>query len=42
VWDFHIRPRFIPKAEIDALADDLIAKYGLRAEEIAYVEEDRA
>ncbi|WEX08936.1 hypothetical protein [Chelativorans sp. AA-79] len=42
VWDFRLRPLLIPKAEISALADELVAKYGPRAEEMAYAEEDRA
>ena len=41
-WDFRIRPLFIPKVEINAIVDDLIAKHGPRAEEMAYIEEDRA
>ena len=41
-WDFRLRPLFIPKAEINAMVDELIAKYGRRAEEMAYTEEDRA
>ena len=42
VWDLHVRPRLISAAEVRALADDLIAKHGPRAEEIALIEEDRA
>ncbi|HEY0281979.1 MAG TPA: hypothetical protein VGC27_05095 [Rhizomicrobium sp.] len=42
VWDLIIRPRLIPIGEIKALADTMIAKHGLRAEEMAFVEEDRA
>lgn len=41
-WELRIRPMFIPKAEIDAIVDDLIATYGPRAEEFAYREEDHA
>jgi hypothetical protein len=41
-WDFRLRPLFIPKAEINAVVDELIAKYGPRAEEMAFIEEDRA
>lgn len=40
--DFRLRPLFIPKSEINAVVDELIAKYGPHAEEMAYVEEDRA
>jgi hypothetical protein len=32
----------IPAAEVRALADELIARHGPRAEEIALIEEDRA
>ncbi|VAW04066.1 hypothetical protein MNBD_ALPHA04-2020 [hydrothermal vent metagenome] len=42
VWDFRIRPLFIPKAEIEAVVDKLIAEHDPRAEEIAHIEEDRA
>jgi hypothetical protein len=41
-WEFHLRPLAIPKAEIVATADRLIAEHGPRAEEMAYSEEDRA
>lgn len=41
-WDLSIRPRLIPVRDIKAAADDLVAKYGPRAEEIAFIEEDRA
>ena len=41
-WSFRIRPLSIPKAEINAIVDDLIEKHGPRAEEIAFIEEDRA
>lgn len=34
-WDFHIRPLFIPKIEINAIVDDLIAKHGPDAEDWA-------
>lgn len=36
VWESVIRPRLIPKHDIDALADDLIAIYGPFAEDVAY------
>jgi len=41
-WAFRIRPLFIPKVEIDSVVDELIARHGPRAEEIAYINEDRA
>lgn len=42
IWRHHIWPLLIPKAEIERLADELTARYGPRAEQMAYVEEDRA
>lgn len=41
-WDFRLRPLFIPRAEINAIVDEFIAKHGPDAEEKAYAEEDRA
>jgi hypothetical protein len=41
-WEGVIRPGLISKAEIDRIADDMITRYGPRAEEMAFVEEDRA
>ena len=41
-WQRVLRPRMVPKAKIDAMADALIARYGAKAEEYAYIEEDRA
>jgi hypothetical protein len=41
-WDFRIRPLFIPQSEINAMVDDFIARHGPRAEEMAFIEEDRA
>ena len=42
VWEGFVRPRLIPAAEIEALAEEMIATYGPHAEEAAFVEEDRA
>ncbi len=42
LWEFRIRPWRVPEAEIDRMADDMIARYGSRAEEVAFIEEDRA
>ncbi len=42
VWEYFIRPRFVPKAEIVKLADALIAAYGADAEERARMEENHA
>jgi hypothetical protein len=42
LWEFRIRPNRVPKAEIDRMADEVVAHYGSRAEEIAFIEEDRA
>jgi hypothetical protein len=41
-WQGTIRPRLIPGAEIDALAAAMLSQHGNRAEEIAFIEEDRA
>lgn len=41
-WKFALRPLLIPKSEVDAIVERLIAEYGPRAEEMAYAEEDRA
>ncbi|MCD7059120.1 hypothetical protein [Pelagibacterium xiamenense] len=35
VWEFRIRPLFIPKPEIDAVVDALIEKHGPDAEDWA-------
>lgn len=42
IWEGGIRPRLIPSIEIDALSAALIAQHGSRAEEMAFIEEDRA
>lgn len=42
VWQGLIRPRLIPESEIAAIADELVLRYGDRAEEIAFINEDRA
>jgi hypothetical protein len=42
LWQGFIRPRLIPRAEIDALAAELLARHGHRAEEAAFAEEELA
>jgi hypothetical protein len=42
LWRFRLKPLFIPKADIDRMVDALIAEHGSRAEEMAFMEEDRA
>lgn len=42
IWEGGIRPRLVPCAEIDALAAAKLARHGDRAEEMAFIEEDRA
>ncbi|MBA4783819.1 MAG: hypothetical protein H2045_11460 [Rhizobiales bacterium] len=42
VWLGAIRPRLIDQSEIDALAADLARRHGVRAAEVAFIEEDRA
>lgn len=41
-WEGGVRPRLIPRAEIDALSAAMLARHGDRAEEMAFIEEDRA
>ncbi len=42
LWQGLVRPRLIPRTEIDALAAEMLARHGPRAEEMAFIEEDRA
>lgn len=42
VWQGRVRPMFIPRADIERMASELIERYGDRAEETALMEEDRA
>lgn len=42
IWDLDIRPRLIPKAAIEAEAKAMLARWGERAAEMAFIEEDRA
>lgn len=42
VWEANIRPLFISGIEVNRLADEYSAKYGERAEEMAFINEDRA
>ena len=42
LWQGSIRPRLIPRAEIDALAATMVARHGRRAEEVACAEEEQA
>lgn len=41
-WQGRIRPMFIPRTEIERVADELTKTHGGRAEEFAAMEEDRA
>lgn len=41
-WQGRIKPMLIARAEIERAADELAEKYGERAEEMAFTEEDRA
>jgi hypothetical protein len=36
IWDLRIRPLFIPRAQINALVDTLIARHGPDAECVAW------
>jgi hypothetical protein len=42
LWESSIRPRLIPRAEIDSLAAEMLARHGPRAEEVAAAEEEAA
>ena len=42
LWEGGIRPRLIPRTEIDALSAAMLARHGDKAKEIAFIEEDRA
>lgn len=42
IWDVSIRPRLIPKAEIEAEANAMLARWGARAAEMAFIEEHAA
>lgn len=42
LWQGFVRPRLIPRREIDALAAEMRARYGPRAEEAASAEEELA
>lgn len=42
IWEGSIRPRLIPASEIEAEARSLLARWGDRAAEMAFIEEDRA
>lgn len=42
IWEGSIRPRLIPAAEIEADARRLLARWGDRAAEMAFIKEDRA
>ena len=39
LWEGGIRPRLIPRAEIDLLAAEMLARHGGRAGEAAFAEE---
>ena len=42
LWEGGIRPRLVARAEIDAMSASMLSRYGDRAEEMAFIEEDRA
>lgn len=41
-WESCVRSMFISDAEITRMTDELIQEHGQRAEEIAFIEEDRS
>ena len=42
LWEGAVRPHLIPRGEVERLAAAMLARYGESAEEIAFIEEDRA
>jgi hypothetical protein len=40
LWQGSLRPRLIPRAEIDARAAEMLARHGPRAKEVAAAEEE--
>ncbi len=42
LWEGGIRPRFVARAEINTMSASMLSRYGDRAEEMAFIEEDRA
>jgi hypothetical protein len=42
LWQGTIRPRLVSRNAIESLALEMLARYGPRAEEAAWAEEDRA
>jgi hypothetical protein len=42
LWEGSIRPLLIPRNEIDALSAGMLARHADRAEQMAFIEEDRA
>jgi hypothetical protein len=42
LWEGAVRPRLIPRAEIDSLAAKMLARHGGRAEEVAFNEQHLA
>ncbi|HTM74771.1 MAG TPA: hypothetical protein VL198_16215 [Pseudolabrys sp.] len=42
LWQGSLRPRLIPRAEIDARAAEMLARHGPRAKEVAAAEEEYA
>lgn len=42
IWQVFIHPRLIPVSEIEAEAHNLVSRWGDRAAEMAFIEEDRA
>ncbi|MCA2378362.1 hypothetical protein ACQZ5D_01990 [Agrobacterium sp. 22-211-1] len=41
-WESHVRAMLIRRSDITRLADELVQQHGERAEEIAFIEEDRS
>lgn len=39
LWEGAVRPHMIPRAEVERLAAELLARYGPRAEDVAFAKE---
>jgi hypothetical protein len=42
LWENSVRPLPVPRAEIDALSAAMLVQHANRAEQMAFIEEDRA
>lgn len=42
IYDMEVRPRLVPRAEIEAMADEVMSKHPENPEEWAFMEEESA